>query len=669
MRSAPANYLALLDNPNLNPVWIVIFDGLPDDRGRFCSGDFGDIDSDWKKHVVNVRLRFGTIDLLEPHTDANEYEFEIVDKDLIFTNVLKDYDLLGGTVTIKIGFAELDEADFVTLPSVTIERISLGADYLTWRIVAKDEFFRIKQKLFSGLPTTQLDGAIAAGATTVSVDIIDGFIDPIGLPDGIKAGLIIDNELKSYTGISGNDFTSVRTEAGTGDVSHEDNALVTQALIFFTHELIAFLYIACTTRAGGNGFYDLGLPWLGLEIPAANIEIESIEKTSYRISSMVQFDPAIFAGFVYTITPKDRSLQWLEKKLLHPNGCYFISNNGKIDVGALDYVWDTENFASDRDIANDEIIDAEFEFIEAINLIQAQHQQNPVTEAYFNITGVQVVSLQDSVDEYGINALPFDYASNDSNLWFAGQDVRSQYRQRKFFDYYGDISATIRFSTLPRCWLLEPGDDTRITYNHFPELTAGTRGWTNRKVKILGQEIDFAGECKFTGISYQMFTRVAGMTGGIYSLNDVPEVNIDDTAVAFSINEGETPEVLEAADGYYDNSGTNYEADQITFFIEVQEPGTGAAEETISIRVSAVTATNVLIAEKKYFNIRYDATGSALHEIAMTLSLAEQFTAIDHVKVEWYDRSSPTGADQPTVSFVGVWFIVHERDMTQLAPT
>ena len=671
MRTAPANYTALLDNPNLNPVWIVIFDGLPAADGQFCSGDFGDIDGDWKKHIVNMRLRFGTIDLLEPHTDANEYEFEIADIELIFTNVLKDYDLLGGTVTIKIGFAELDEVDFVTLPSVTIERISLGADYLTWRIVAKDEFFRIKQNIFNGFATSTLDGDIAAFAATVSVGDTSNFVDPTTLPDWIRTGIVIDQEIKIYTAISGDDFTGCINQGDTAFGPHDSGAQVRQAIIFACDHLTALLHILTTTDAGGNGFYDLAIPGFGLSIPLASINFDNIEKVAYRTVAFRENGFSLNPLQASLVATEQEDLSWIEKNLLAPVGAFLFSNNGQIDVGVLDYIWYNENYVSIRDFVNEDIIDFEFGFVDSTNVIRTQAAIDPVTKLFRTSLTTQ---LDDGVSEYGENPKAFEYIFLGNLLMTVGFLARGYWWNRRVFDLYGDMAATVKFSALPRCWLVEPGDDIRITYDYLPDLIAGTRGWTNRKVRILGQEIDFAGECTFTGISWHVFNRVSGMVNGIYTINTVAAIDIDDPNVAFSANFAETPEVTEAVDGYYDNSGTDYEADLIVFFIELAEPGTGTGEQNVAIRISAIDASggagNLITADHK-INVRYDAAGNDTRELAMYLYIydsvgGDRFNDIDRIKVEFFDRSSAVANDQPIITFVGAWFVNHERDMSQV---
>ena len=66
---------------------------------------------------------------------------------------------------------------------------------------------------------TQLDGALAKGATTITVDSTSGFPE--------QGRLRIDDEEMTYTGKSYNTFTGVtRGVRGTRDVAHSDNTAV-----------------------------------------------------------------------------------------------------------------------------------------------------------------------------------------------------------------------------------------------------------------------------------------------------------------------------------------------------------------------------------------------------------------------------------------------------------
>lgn len=659
MRTATANFLALNDDPVKNPVWIMIISGLPDNRGKFASGDFVDIDADYKKHIQNISLHFNKIDVLEPHTDANEYQIEILDKDLAFTNVMKDYNLYGETITIKIGFAELAEADFVVLPTVTIERIALQNDHLTWTMTAKDDLFKTKQKLFTFLPSTNLSGNIAIGASTITVDDTTGFRDPStspAFPSNVLACIVIDQELKSYTGISGNSFTGCTTRGVTGDVAHNDNAPVKQAFAFNCQPIIAALHVLTTTPDGTNGFYDLGIEGFGLGIPADNFLIENIEKTSWRITSAGEQGQSTIH-----IAYQEESLAWIERTCLRPVNSYFFSNNGKIDVGAIDYVWYNENFASDSDFSTEEIVDIQYDFVEPINLINLYHGKRALSDDFRFFFRAQ---LDDGITEYVPNLRPFEQFLNDGQSQIlTGLDPDFYFWLRRLFDTYGDSFAKVRFETIMRGWLIEPGDEVRITYDQIPELITGTRGWINRRIKILGQDIDFSGKCSFIGESWQILDRVAGLTDGIYTLNEVEEGDIDDTALAFNASEtGAT----DAEDAYYDNTVTNYEADNVVFFVELEEPGTGTGEQFIRLRTFVINGSASIVGGNSYSRIRYNPAGSTIHTIPIYSYLNSDFDDIATVKIDWSERSSSAGDDQPTLTLKKLWFIRHNRVISEV---
>lgn len=659
MRTASANYLTYNAQTANNPVWIMIISGLPSNRGSFASGDFADIDSDFKKHIVNIKLHFNKIDLLEPHTDANEYEIEILDKDLNFTNVQKDYSLFAAEITIKVGFAELNEADFVVLPTVTIENIELLDDLLTWSIRAKDNIFRAKQDLFTALAQSTVSNAsgVAQGATSIITADGSLFRDPSSpaFPPWVRACVVIDNELKSYTGISSNTLTGVQSEGVTGDVFHFDGSIVKQAFGFFCDPLTVLLHVLMTTDAGGNGYWDLAIPGFGLGLTSAQINVDAIEKLGWRISGYRESNLELR----HVVYRRER-LEWIERSCLRPLGCYLKSTAGKIDVGALDYVWQNENFSSQRDFANAEIVDLNFKFINPINFVRTQAKINPVSGDF---TDNADVILDDSVNEYGQNPQPTEYYFNNDPLILGNPGTfgaNSHYWVRRYFDIYGDVAAAIDFKSLMRGWLIEPGDDVRISYDTVPDMIAGTLGWTNRRALILGQEIDFNGECRFLAESYQIFDRVAGMTDGIYLLNEVTEGEIDDTDLAYNATLSTT---FQTEDAYYDNITEGYAADVVAIFLELVEPGTGSGNQVIRISTSALDNTTALINTETRQFIRYDAAGSATHVIVIYHYMGNGPVTPGYIKLDWHERTSSAGVDQPTITVTGMWFIEHQRDM------
>jgi hypothetical protein len=635
----------------------MIISGLPANRGSFASGSFADIDSDFKKHIINVRLNFNRINLLEPHTDANEYEVEILDKDLNFTNVMKDYSLFSAEITIKIGFLELNESDFVVLPSVIIEEIMLLEDLLTWRIVAKDNIFRTKQDLFTALPQSNLTSAIAAGAANIPVGAPTIFRDPTSpeIPPWVQTCVVIDNELKSYTGISGSNLTGAVSEGVTGDVTHEDDSVVKQAIGFLCDPLTALLHVLMTTDEGGNGYWDLAIPGFGLGIAAAKIEVDAIEKLGLKISGFRESNLEL-RHVVY----KRESLEWIERTCLRPLACYLKSTNGKIDVSALDYFWDSENFVAQKDFANEEIIELNFEFFNPINFVRTQAKLNPVSGDF---TDTADVILQDSVDEYGQNPRPTEYYFNNDPLILDNPGTfgaNSHYWVRRYFDTYGDVSAKINFRTTMAGWLVEPGDYVTVTYDSIPDMITGALGWTDRRVLIVGQEIDFSGQCRFFGESYQMLNRVAGMTDGIYTLNEVEEIDIDDTDLAFNATSSAT---IQTEDAYYENTVTEYPADIVAIFLELEEPGTGTDNQVIRITTFALDNGGVIINSETRQFIRYDAAGSAVHQIVIYHYMGNGVVTPGFIKLDWHERSSSDPNDQPTITVVSMWFIEHHRDM------
>lgn len=118
-------YNALL---NKKPVWEIEFNGI---ATKFCSGTFNDIDANYKKYLnvlSNIPL---TTNLQNFRTEFGGFDFEIIDKDNelleLFSNTFSSR-----KVTAKIGFQELDIADFINLPVAFVVGYGIKEDLMTY---------------------------------------------------------------------------------------------------------------------------------------------------------------------------------------------------------------------------------------------------------------------------------------------------------------------------------------------------------------------------------------------------------------------------------------------------------------------------------------------------------------------------------------------------------
>ncbi len=134
-RTTTSNYDTEAAKSSKRPVWIIKISGV---ATFFTTNTFGDIDSNYKKYMKNVRYSGPKINL-----DLNTFEWgsltvDIVDTGNTFTNLLDDPIAINGVeVNLFHGYQALDFADFSQFPDMFIFKVGLADDYLVYTIHAR----------------------------------------------------------------------------------------------------------------------------------------------------------------------------------------------------------------------------------------------------------------------------------------------------------------------------------------------------------------------------------------------------------------------------------------------------------------------------------------------------------------------------------------------------
>lgn len=147
---------------NAKPVVIIEFDGI---ATKFSTQTFNDITGNHKKLLRNVEILGPRVDLLSFNTTFYGYNFEIIDKSDVVTGLFSGNAFTGRKITVKVGFQELDDADFLTLPVAWISDYQLQPDLLTYRFKARDFNFLLKRPIFTNIAETELVGNIAISSS------------------------------------------------------------------------------------------------------------------------------------------------------------------------------------------------------------------------------------------------------------------------------------------------------------------------------------------------------------------------------------------------------------------------------------------------------------------------------------------------------------------------
>ncbi len=167
MKTKPANYTTQEAIAQKLWVGLLSFAGI---TRRYSSKSFANINgTNDKKFMKSLSIRYPDIDLIKrPVGDAMQINAEILDKDTDATTVLKDNSMVGKASTLKIGFQELNDSDFVSYPTQKIQKVSHSN--LSWAFNSRDAGALFNKKLFRKAPSSPLNGAINSSTGTITVE-------------------------------------------------------------------------------------------------------------------------------------------------------------------------------------------------------------------------------------------------------------------------------------------------------------------------------------------------------------------------------------------------------------------------------------------------------------------------------------------------------------------
>lgn len=280
-------YGRLLTRSALQPVYLIIFDGIPT---RYSTGPVANAAGVTHTFMRNVGGSGSQITVDEGRASLANLEFGILDQGGEVTNLAFLYQLANRMVTMKAGFVGLPESQYVTTFVGRVLNYTLATDNVTWNFQAvtllKDE----RQQIFKALTM------LTASATNADVTLT---ISSTTLFPAATAGigyLRIENEVISYTGKTGTTFTGcVRGQLGTSPAAHANGAEVKNLIFLSGNPLTLALQILTSTGLGTNGAYDVLPACAGLGIAQALIDVAKFEQQrDYWLNSLTfQFEESV----------------------------------------------------------------------------------------------------------------------------------------------------------------------------------------------------------------------------------------------------------------------------------------------------------------------------------------------------------------------------------------
>lgn len=681
MRTASSSYNTYNALAYKKPVFAVEFSGI---NTKFVSDVFADILSPpmgvtYKKYLKNVRFNQGELDIFTPSYISGTYVISIVDFNAEVTSFLNSEAVLGSTVTIKLGFQEINYADFANLTVAGAKVIDyyLNADLLTYDIECRDGLLNLLDFTLgdsdTGFVGSRLDTELLSADTSI---VTAGLITMCALADltnnldnRVYPVVKINSEIIRYeTNTAGTLGTLTKAIGGTSTpASHAADTPVYWGIGFSCDPLRVMLHLLMSTSAGTNGKYDFdsdnNLSQAGLlnklnrygGLTSSELAVENIERLGWRLFNYIEFNPS--QSRFYFVNDGINMLDHIQTNLLKPYGLFLIIRDGKIDVGSNDYVNFYENFSADYSITQGDI--------RSINSINHSEMSQVGYDAKINQNYNHADKSFSDTDIiiHNSNALTFypQAGTLDISLYSLAtdkdDDITANWIKYRFLAL-SDLSTIINIDCNHQTALLEVGDTPDITLSQLPNENTGARGWTNVKTFLVGQDFDLLNNTfRHTLRVFAMPNFVENEVTSYYTVNKVVEGSIDDKALTVSTDETAT---TEAADAYYDNSGTNYDADLIIFFIRVTPPayGSGSTNEIINLKISWLDNVPAIQNYDYRPYIAFNPQSSEAFTVALYLYGANASADTpDRVKVDWISTTA-TGSEIPTVEFVGVWFCV-----------
>lgn len=689
MRTATSNYNTYNALNNKSPVYIVEIGAAVT---KFVSGTFANIGSyTTKKYLLGINGSIAGIDIHEPELSSGTFNIEILDKDAEFTAFLNDNSIIGDALVIKAGFQELEYADFTTITPVNtqITDISLSSDLMTWKISARDTMFNLTgaklngaERVLSGslrFPNSTLASNLTdseTGGMTVTTDHATSYSNQSTIDNNADGRVFvcvkIDSEIIGYQTIdtgTGVVSTLVRGLGNTVSAAHSSGAEVNRGIGFKCDPLRVFLHLAMTSQAGTNGKYDLDAGAVGnigglyrnsnisVFLSSSQVNMEGIERLGWKVFHQVEYNTN---GYAFIFIDNDENfLEYAQESLLKPHGMYLLMRDGKVDIGHNDYLDFFENFSAD-----DTLTTANIKSIVDLTLGDYEEVHNEYAIGYDYNHGTGEFETNDN-NTHNATAETY-YPTSRIDIEHTGLVSSADAEQIEHFVEwrfmnFSDQATLLKLENLHRQLLLEPGDTPTITFANLPNIDSGARGWSSVKSLIVGQEINLipdAGSvmnlCRVITIPGYVENDLGG--NGYYDINKVVEGSINDKALTVSLDETAT---TKAADAYYDNSVTAYQADRIIFFIRITPPGFGAGStfETIDLKISALSAVPAIINSDHRTYINFNPQSSTAFTITLDLISTNASDTADRVKVDWVSTTA-AGGEISTVEFVGVWFCV-----------
>lgn len=635
------------------------------------------------ENVVNINVVTPEIDEISPSLGESQVTITLNETYGLstITQWLRDENIIGGTVEIYLGFAPLADSDFILLQRSRVRRFRMASETI-WEIIAVGDVTNLRGTIYPNIPQNILkdDEGEFNGTFDVIYNTTQGeWIDPAtaNLPSGVEVGLKIDGYVKVYSTLNTFSFTGInrylKDPTSGGAVTHPNGTFVTQAIVFNRNPLEVLLHILTSTVDGTNGEFDLGIEVFekpfGLAIDESKVNVAAIKSLGYKLFDIHQ--GSALAPFIFS-ERVDNALNWIEDNILAPYALFlFVDSNDKINVGNIDWLRYTDDFASLSagsidDTTTIPVDDLNFEDVDLRNNFVFNFQSQIVSKttdnqfdySYDQSSGFYGDSNEKNVDynflarsEFIVSTTPRSAGEMEVYIqrWFEFQS--------KVFTHMFEPPARVRIRSFLSNILFEQGDFIEYSNSTLRNIVSGFRGWTNEKGLIVGQTFDFRSGLHELEIVFHSVMQKALPSGGLIIRTPVNEASITRKTATLNADDSAT---INAEDAYHTYASPDF-GHFLIVTVRITSPGTaGTTLEFLNLQVIVIDTVGVTVAKTTKENVSYNPQSGTSEEIEIRLhthtgflqpTAAVNYLSIETVKLD-YTFTTAVVSDEATVEMI-----------------
>jgi len=262
---------------------------------------------------------------------------------------------------------------------------------------------------------------------------------------------------------------------------------------------------------GTNGDYDILAAVNGLGMDSTEVDISGIE------TMRDDYFPGNSHWIYITITDKSKASTFLEKEIFKPlNLTPFITSAGRFTVKP--YKPPLANTAKVQTFDEDVISglpEMDFNLGELVNEVDFKydHDGSDYATVEYHQDSTSIANRGQAKKALTIESKGLHASVSGVSLNMFAADIVTR-RAKSIFTRYATPPVKIKFDTLFYQWPSEAGDIVPFTHSKLPDIVAGTRGYTAKRMEIIQRGINFKeGKVSFellnTGFAKSVYQQIS----------------------------------------------------------------------------------------------------------------------------------------------------------------